>query len=77
MQFSTHLSSSDGIIKKKFFKNFYSIGSQCSVFHKIGNARGVKNLKIRCARGLLFMEDNPRDWIILAKKCMVPFLYAL
>ena len=37
----------------------YSIGSKCPIFHKIGNARGVKNLKIRGARGVLFMEDIP------------------
>ena len=28
-------------------------------FHKIGSTRGLKNLKIRGARGVLFIEDNP------------------
>ena len=45
----------------------FSIGSKCPIFHHIGNASGVQNLKIRVARGILFMEDNPWDWIILAK----------
>ena len=29
--------------------------------------QGGKNLKIRGGMGVLFMEDNPRDLIILAK----------
>ena len=39
--------------------NYCSVGSQCSTFHKIGNARGVCHLKIRGARGVPFMETPP------------------
>ena len=46
--------------------NYYLIGSLCPIFHKIGSARGVDNLKIRGA-GVAFMENIPQDWIILAK----------
>ena len=57
--------------------DFCSIGSQCPIFHKIGSASGVQNLKIRGARGVPFMEDNPRDWIILAKNsgCLLFMLF--
>ena len=52
MKFSTQLSSSGGIIfKKKDYAlievfEFCSIGSQCPIFDKIGNARGYKTSKL-------------------------------
>ena len=57
--------------------DFYSIGSQWPIFHKIGNTRGVQKLKIRGARIVSFVEDNPRDWIILAKNagCLLFMLF--
>ena len=46
--------------------DFCSVECQCAIFHKLA-MQGVRNVKIRSARGVPFMEDNPRDWIILAK----------
>ena len=55
MQFLSQLSSSGGIIFLKKKKQdyslievfyFYSIGSKCPIFHKIGNARGYKTSKL-------------------------------
>ena len=84
LQFSTQLSSSGGIILSKnqgysLIKvfNYYFVGSQYPIFHKIGNARWVNHLNIRGARGITIHGKLPRNWIILAQNIRCPFVYAL
>ena len=45
-----------------FFINY--IGYRCPIFHKIGNVRGMDGPKLGV---FVFMEKQPRDWIILTK----------
>ena len=52
-----------------FFINF--IGYRCPIFHKIGNARGMDGPKLGV---FVFMEKQPRDWIILTKNAGCPLI---
>ena len=49
-----------------------SIGSECPIFHKIGNAREIEKLKIWDARMYHSWKTPPRQDNI-GKKCRVPF----
>ena len=46
-------------------------------FIKLAMQGGKKKLKIRDARGVPFMEDSSRDWIVLAKNagCLIFMLF--
>ena len=48
-----------------------------SVFHKIGNARGLDGLKSRSARGVLIHGETPLRLDNIGKKCRVPLIYTL
>ena len=48
-----------------------------SYFSENWQCKGVDNFKIRGAGGVQFMENNPQDWIILAKNagCLLFMLF--
>ena len=53
------------------------IGYVCPIFHKIGNARGWIPSKLGVLGVSPWGREHPWDWIILTKKCRVPFVYAV
>ena len=85
LQFSTKLSSSGGIIflKGRVFLDisawflFYRIWRSC-FFIKLAVQRGVNYLKIRGARGVLFMENTPWNMDNIGKNagCLLFMLFS-